>query len=285
MKADIFDGTTCALGEGPLWHPEAKALYWFDILGSKLYRKRGEATVSWTFDRYASAAGWISETELLVATATGLIHFDTSTGQEEILVPLEADNPKTRSNDGRADPMGGFWIGTMGTDAASGGGAIYRYHKGELRKLCERVTIPNSIAFHPDGCTATWADSADGRVWKQALDGDGWPQGEPELFLDFRGSGLIPDGAVFDAEGGFWVAQWGSFRAARYVDGALERVVETRAAHTSCPAFGGEHLTTLYLTTAQENLTSDELMAQPHAGAVFVAETGIRGQAEHRVIL
>ena len=285
MKADIFDGTLCALGEGPLWHPKSKALYWFDILGKMLYRKRGGATVSWTFDRYVSAAGWIDETTLLVATATGLVRFDTATGHEESIAPLEADNAGTRSNDGRADPMGGFWIGTMGTGAESGAGAIYRFCRGEVRKLFEQVTIPNSIAFHPDGRTATWADSADGRVWKQPLDRDGWPEGEPEVFLDFRGSGLIPDGAVFDEQGGFWLAQWGSFRAARYVDGTLERVVETPAAHTSCPAFGGDDLTTLYLTTAQENLSPDDLAAQPHAGAVFVAETDIRGQAEHRVIL
>ena len=109
----IFDDTRCELGEGPLWHPLRQQLFWFDILGKRLHTKGQH----WDFDDHVSAAGWIDHDTLIVASSRALMTFDIITGDTEHLCDLEADNPVTRSNDGRADPQGGFWIGTMGMDA------------------------------------------------------------------------------------------------------------------------------------------------------------------------
>lgn len=277
----VFDSRICALGEGPLWHPQRKQLFWFDILGMRLLTRFGTDALEWQFDEHVSAAGWVDDQTLLMASETGLFAFDIGTGARDLVVSLEADNPKTRSNDGRADPMGGFWIGTMGKSAEPKAGAIYRYYRGELRRLFRDISISNAICFAPSGDLAYFTDTPCQKIMSQRLDPHGWPIGEPDVLIDLTRDGLKPDGAVVDAAGNLWNAQWGASRVACYgQDGAFIRAVEFDAKQISCPAFGGDNLGSLYATSAADGLDGD---AQ---GKLYVAElTGVVGQKENRVIL
>ncbi|MCX2725481.1 SMP-30/gluconolactonase/LRE family protein [Roseibium salinum] len=276
----IFDERQCTLGEGPLWHPERRQLFWFDILGKQLLTRENGTPRSWQFDEYVSAAGWVSKTELLIASSSKLFLFNLETEASKKLCDLEADRPLNRSNDGRADPKGGFWIGTMGIAKEPNAGSIYRFHKGELRRLFADITITNAICFSPDGTTAYFADTDAQTLHKVALDDDGWPAGEPELFKDFKSEGLFPDGAVVDSEGHLWNAQWGANRVARYApDGSFVEEVLVPAKQASCPAFGGPDLKTLFVTTAAVNVSGEE------QGKTYFAETSVSGQSEHRVLL
>ncbi len=272
----IFDDTSCQLGEGPLWHPTRHQLFWFDILGHRLHTKGQH----WQFDTYVSAAGWIDDDRLLVASATSLSTFDIRTGATELVTPLEAENPVTRSNDGRADPQGGFWIGTMGIKAEPGAGSIWRFYRGELRRLFADITVSNAISFHPDGMSACFADTDTQKIMRVALDADGWPFGTPEVFIDLTNTDLRPDGAVFDAAGNLFCALWGAARIAVYdPQGAQIDNFPIPGAQSTCPAFGGDDLTTLYCTTAAVGLDG------PDDGMTYAATTSYTGQAEHRVIL
>lgn len=286
MKPELHDSRLCALGEGPFWHPGRGQLFWFDILGRRLLSRQAGEALEWRFDRPVSAAGWVDHETLLVAGAGALMRFDIATGRREQVCPLEADRPDNRSNDGRADPWGGFWIGTMGRKAEPGAGSIWRYHRGELRRLFEGITIPNAISFAPDGGFAYFADTRERTVWRQRLGKDGWPQGEPDVFLDLRPEGLNPDGAVCDADGFLWLARWGASSVARYgPDGSCDLVLGLPVSQPSCPAFGGPGLSTLYVTTAREGLGGERLASQSMAGATFQVETPFTGQWEHRVLL
>jgi len=272
----IFDATQCQLGEGPLWHPTRRELFWFDILGKRLHSK----AQTWQFDEYVSAAGWVDDNSLLFATQTALRHLDLTTGEHHLITPLEADNRVTRCNDGRADPQGGFWIGTMGIDAEDGAGAIYRYYRGALRKLFDNITISNAICFAPDGKTAYFTDTPTQMIMRVTLDADGWPASTPALHIDLRGTDFRPDGAVVDTAGNLWNAQWGVGRVAGYApDGTFLESFSFAAKQTSCPAFGGDNLTTLHCTTAAVGLDGDE------QGKTYSSPTRYTGQAEHRVIL
>ncbi|MBF9031790.1 SMP-30/gluconolactonase/LRE family protein [Rhodobacterales bacterium HKCCE3408] len=278
MSAEIFDDRICDLGEGPLWHPNRGQLFWFDILGKRLLTKGAE----WQFDRHASAAGWIDDDTLLIATETDLIRFDIETGEQERIVALEKTNSGTRSNDGRADPFGGFWIGTMGKSAEEEAGRIYRFYRGVIEPVTGPITIPNAICFAPDGRRAYFADTRRNLVWTQALDSEGWPEADPEIFLDQRESRINPDGAVVDAAGRFWNAEWGNFRVACYdSEGRLVEEIQLPARQPSCPAFGGPDLSDLYVTTAREGLGDRAGAAD---GPTYVVKTTARGQAEHRVV-
>ncbi len=287
MSARIFDNTACQLGEGALWHPGRGGLFWFDIERKSLYFRRNGPAQVWKFAEHISAAGWIDRDHLLVASASALLRLDLISGNSEPICTLEADNPITRSNDGRADPWGGFWIGTMGRNAEVGAGAIYRYHRGELRQLYAPLTIPNAICFSPDRRFGYFADTAQATVWRQALNAtDGWPQGEAEVFLDFTGTGINPDGAVCDAQGDFWNAQWGAARLARYSpDGKLVQEIALPTDHITCPGFGGEDLRTLYATSALQGLSAAKRAAQPEAGKTFCIDVQTPGQKEHQVVL
>ena len=275
-----FDDRRCQLGEGPLWHPLRQQFFWFDILGHRLLSRVGSTAEEWAFDEHVSAAGWISEEELLIASESRLFRFNVDTGASQDVCPLEADNPVTRSNDGRADPQGGFWIGTMGKDSEPGAGAIYRYYKGELRKLYGDITVSNSICFAPDGKTAYFSNTPTHKIMKTGLDSEGWPSGEPEVFADLTAGELCPDGSVVDADGHLWCALWGSAQVARYApDGTRVEAIGFPAEQMTCPSFGGDDLTTLYATSAGVGLEG------PEQGQTFMVNGTVRGQAEHQVNL
>jgi sugar lactone lactonase YvrE len=281
MIAEVFDQRVCTLGEGPLWHPSRGQLFWFDILGKKLLTQSASGPQEWAFDEHVSAAGWIDDETLLIASETGLMRFSLATGENSLVVPLEENNEITRSNDGRADPWGGFWIGTMGKNAEPQAGGIYRFFNGELRKLVHDVTISNSICFAPDHSVAYFTDTPTHKIMKIALSPeDGWPSGDAQTFIDLTAEKLIPDGSVVDNEGYLWNAQWGAGRVARYgPDGSLISAHNVHASQTTCPAFGGENLKTVYVTSASDGLDGSQ------DGKTFCFETSVAGQAEHRVIL
>lgn len=278
------------IGEGPLWHDGIGRLFWFSILEGRLLScaADGADPREWRLGERASAAGIIDDATLLIATETGLWRLDLAAGTKTLVVALEADNPRTRSNDGRVAPDGSFWIGTMGLDHTDGAGAIYRFvpegDGGRVEVVQRNVTIPNSICFAPDGRTAYWCDTKEGVIRRLPLGTDGAPAGDSAVHVDLRKEGLNPDGSVTDREGCLWNAQWGAHRVARYdPDGRFMEAVSFPVAQVSCPAFGGLDMTTLFATTAHEGLSPDRREAD--AGNTFAIETGARGRPEARVAL
>jgi sugar lactone lactonase YvrE len=291
----IHDPRRCRLGEGPLWHPLRRQLFWFDILEGKLLSRDEDQALEWAFGRHVSAAAWISRDRLLIASETGLSRFCLDTGAEEMLCPVEADNPRTRSNDGRADPWGGFWTSTMGKEGEPGLGSLYRWRPGadggELRRLESGMTTPNAICFDQARACAYYSDTRSRIIWRLPVDPQtGWPAGEKRVFLDLRATEQAPerkpDGAVTDSEGCLWSAQWGSSRVARYSpEGAFLGAVELPTGQTSCPAFGGAGLETLYVTSAAKNLPPAQPGWQETAGQTFAVAAGVRGVAEPQLKL
>lgn len=283
----IFDTRPCELGEGPLWHPERRQLYWFDITRRRLLTREGDAPRQFDFPEMVSAIGWAGGDAAVVAAESGLLRVSLTDGSFRPLAQVQA-GAGTRSNDGRADRQGGFWWSTMGKRGGedAGKGAIWRYYRGEVRRLVGDLSIPNAICFSADGRLAHYADTVQHKVWRLRLDAEGWPEGAAEVFLDLAEEGLNPDGATICAEGLFWNAQWGAGRVAAYTpEGAFARAVHVAAPHASCPAFGGEGLATLYVTTAQEGMEAAALAAHPHAGRVFAVPGVGRGLPEPRVVL
>ncbi len=282
MSVRVFDSRVCELGEGALWHPGRGQLFWFDILGRRLMTVEAGTQRQWQFDEHVSAAGWIDADTLLIASETALSTFDLATAKQDVITPLEADNPAMRSNDGRADWWGGFWIGTMGKSAEPKAGAIYRFYRGSLEKLFGDITIPNSICFSPDRAHAYFTDTVTGIIMRQTLDDEGWPEGGAEPFLDLASGNFKPDGSVIDAEGCLWNAQWGAARVARYSpEGQFRSAIGFPATQISCPAFGGPNMTSLFATSAREGLGNPG----GFDGQTHVAETGVKGRSEPGVIL
>lgn len=282
----IHDDRACLLGEGPFWHPERDQLFWFDILNNALLSREGQRPRQWDFEEPASAAGWVDRDTLLVATASGLWRLDLETDRRERLATLEADIAHTRSNDGRADPHGGFWIGTMHRDGEDGFGTLYRFHRGEVKPMFRPLGIPNSICFAPDGRRAYFSCTLTGKIQTVSLDPDGWPDADPEVLIDLSPEDRNPDGAVTDAEGNLWVAEWGGGRVTCFDPGGrFLRDLRLPASLTTCPAFGGKDYATLFCTSATVELDDAGRKAEPDAGKTFAISSGTRGRPEPRVIL
>lgn len=282
MRHTLFDPRTCTLGEGAFWHPERQQIFWFDILNKRLLSRKAGRELEWRFDQHVSAAGWIDHDRLLIASETAFLDFNLETRESRVVAQLEPDLSHTRSNDGRADPWGGFWIGTMAMDAAKDQGAIYRFYQGKVEKLRGDVTIPNAICFAPDRSLAYFADTDRQTVWAQDLDDQGWPKGAPRVFLDFIGTDEYPDGAVTDAAGNFWNARWGSGRLVCHApDGRQIAEIKVPSRQVTCPAFMDEGLDQILLTSATEGIEG----AQEGRTWRILPDRGTKGLPEPRVIL
>jgi sugar lactone lactonase len=288
VKAELFVDSRCELGEGPFWHPLLDRLFWFDILNQTLLSadENGHLVDRFAFKDVVSAAGVIDRDHLVIAQAGMLLRFQLSTDMSVPLIPIEADKPGNRTNDGRVNGAGGLWIGTMSRHGGQhpGAGAVYQYREGTLTTVLENITIPNSICFSPDGRTAYFADTMTDTIRKVPLDpATGLPDGEWTDFASTAGRGS-PDGAVVDSEGYLWSARWGGSCVVRHApDGSIDRIVELPVSRVTCPAFGGKDLRTLFVTSAREGMTEEELEREPYAGSVFAVRVDVPGQPEHLV--
>jgi sugar lactone lactonase YvrE len=251
----VFDSRPCGLAESPLWLPSQNALYWVDIPGDRIMANINGVELEWPQPEIVSAIARYNDNSLLVARETGLYKFDPDSDQYELLCAVEMDDPKTRSNDGRADPWGGFWVSTMSKEAESGAGSIYRWFKGELTIVFQGITIPNGICFDRNRSRAYFADSAESKFYMMNLDQEtGVPISDPEVFLSF-GAGMSPDGAVIDEEGNIWCAMFDA--SAIYCispEAEIIRQLDTETPRPTCVAFGGKSMSDLFVSTAYYGL-------------------------------
>lgn len=284
LTAELFIDSRCTLGEGPFWHPSRGELFWFDIEQFKLHRASasGEMLDTHTFDEFVAAAALVDHDRLLIAAASGLLEYSISEKTVREVLSLEADNPVTRTNDSRVSPHGAWWVSTMNKDDAGKDGSVYWFRDGQVETLMSNVGIPNAICFSPDGRFAYFADTPTQQIRRAELDIDtGKPAGPWEMFVDLTERDAFPDGAVVDSAGCLWNAEYGSGQVRRYTpDGEVDRIVEVSAKATTCPAFGGSDLKTLYITTAGRGVSEADRGKAPYDGAVFAIELDIAGQAE-----
>ncbi|HYC05022.1 MAG TPA: SMP-30/gluconolactonase/LRE family protein [Azospirillaceae bacterium] len=270
--------TRCLLGEGPLWDPEAGRLYWFDIKGSRLHWLAPDREEVGTLELQARcSAAALTEGGLIVASDRGIGLLDPGRRKLDIRLELEPDLPGNRSNDGKADPWGNFWVGTMDDAEAQASGALYRVTPDwTAERVLEGLRIPNTLAWSPDGATMIFADSGEATLYAFDLAPASGRLSNRRVFA--VGDGGTPDGSAMDEEGFLWNAQWGGARVVRYApDGSIDRVVPLPVDNPTSCAFGGDDLGTLYVTSARVGLSERELARQPLAGGVFAFQPGVRG--------
>lgn len=289
--AELFIDSRCELGEGPLWHPLQERLFWFDILNKTLFSATagGIMVDRFIFDATVTAAGVIDMDHLAIASIAGIYRLQLSTDTREVMVALEPDNVVARTNDGRVDPTGGLWIGTMGLKdpGTVAAGALYQVRQGKVTKLLPDIYIPNATSFSPDGRRAYFADTIKGNILTVEIDPEtGLPRGDWSELVPAGQHPGAPDGAVVDSEGFLWNARWGGSCVIRFApDGRVDRIVNLPVSRVTCPAFGGKDLKTLYITTAREGMKPNEIAEEPTAGSLFSIDVDVSGQSEHLVTI
>ena len=266
------------LGEGPVWSAMEGRLYWFDIKGKRLAWYHPESRTRHAFDLpvRASCAAPRTAGGLFMATEAGLAVFDTDHGALTIVQTHDL-GPGFRTNDGKIDPAGNFWWSTMDDDGGKRPGSVFRTDKALVtQKILGGINIPNTVSFSPDGARLYMADSK----LQTIVVHDTADISKVQAFADTRGQPASPDGSAVDAEGYLWNAQWGGARVVRYApDGRIDRIVELPVQQPTSCAFGGDELTTLYVTSAWDELSLQARADQPLAGGLFAFDAGVKGLA------
>lgn len=274
------------LGEGPVWW--GGVLWFVDIVAGKLCRYEPET--GGYEDRVVAellgAAGPCDDGRWMLATERGLSLLDWGSGEVEVVSQVLADTA-FRFNDGKADPAGRFWVGTMATGRDAGPGWLYRWEagKGEPEAVLPGVTISNGLDWSADGKRMYYIDTPTRRVDVFDYDVASGSIRDRRTLVEIPEGKGSPDGMCLDAEGHAWVGFWGG-RCVRRFDGQtgelLAEVAVPALNVTSC-CFGGENYETLYVTTASVGMSEEERAELPEAGRVFSAEVGVGGRAGHVV--
>ena len=276
------------LGECPVWSPLEACLYWVDIDGRTVHRfdpATGQDEQRPAPGRPGSLVLTSSPGRLLVAIEGRLSLLDWASGAWHDWIQLEdAERLGTRMNDGRCDPVGRFWVGTMSDPAAAvrAAGSLYRVEPdGSSVVIRSDVGVPNGLAFAPDGRTMYWADTHRDTVWAYDYDVDTGEATRERVFLDFTDLPGRPDGACIDADGCYWIACVYGHAVLRVTPaGAVDQTIAVPAWKPTMVAFGGPTLSTLFITTIGGGGSHDVDPSDPDGGGVFALETGYRGIPE-----
>jgi sugar lactone lactonase YvrE len=277
------------LGESPMWHPGESALYWCDIPGRRLQRfvpGRGDL-VHWDFDTEPACCAPALAGGLVLGMRDGLWHFDPASGTRRRLAEPPYDPAHERFNDGKCDPQGRFWVGTIYEPRDPALASLHCLDKGKLERRAADITVSNGLAWSPNGRTMYWSDTKAHAIYAFDFEPvDGSLSGK-RVFAHFApkpadgslaGYGGRPDGAAVDAEGAYWVAMFEGQRLLRLApSGDVLREVRLPVRCPTMPCFGGADLKTLYITTSRENRPLAELAAQPWAGCVLSLAVDVPG--------
>ena len=282
------------LGESPLWHPQRQCLYWCDIPAGELhaYHPDTQAHRQWSLGSDVACCAAASDGHLLLALRRGIVHFNPDRGEVTPLVDAPYDTALERFNDGKVDPWGRWWIGTIYEPRQPALAALYCLHFSGGRPVLQRqeasgITVSNGLAWSPDGRTQYRSDTTSHTVFRADVDPvSTWPgPWAPWVTFplkqpgqDLATYGGRPDGAAVDQEGAYWTAMFEGQRLLRL--SAQGEVLASVALPVRCatmPTFGGPDLRTLFVTTARESRPEAERQAQPWAGQVLQCRVDVPG--------
>ena len=283
LTAECVLDTKAILGEGPVWRAETQDLVWVDIESARVccFNPTSGENQTWDIGEKPGLAVPAERGDLILGTSIGFVRLDLASGDLSPIIDPEQDLPNNRFNDGKVDPEGRLWAGTMGMDEAPNVGSLYRLNRNlSTDKLFDQVSISNGMAWTSDQKTYYYIASPTRRI--DVFDCDmasGTVSDRRTAFELPEGMGY-PDGMCIDNEGMLWVALWQGWGVARCAPGGalLAKVEVPVECVTSC-CFGGENWDELYITTSSRDLDEAGRVDQPLAGGVFRCKPGVSGPA------
>lgn len=283
LSAERIPEAKALLGEGSIWDPRANVLYWVDIEGHKVFVFEPGSGENRTLEvpGYPSTIVPRASGGALITVANGFAALDPETGAVQMLAEVESEISTNRFNDGKCDPAGRFWAGTMDFELKPGKGSLYFLDTDlSVEKALSGVSVSNGIVWSRDGKTMYYIDSPTQEVHAFDYDLDTGRLGKRCVAVSIAKETGVPDGMTIDEEGMLWVALWGGGAVKRYDPGTgrcLETVEVPGAHQVSSCALGGTDLDELYITTASTGYTTEEWRAHPDAGSLFRVKVGVKG--------
>lgn len=299
MKIECVLACENHLGEGPVWDVDEERLYWVDGTGRRvgkpsLWRMdpRSGKVEHWSLNRDIGAMALRRGGGAVLALDDGFYFFDHATGKLDLIALVDADQPRTRLNDGKCDRRGRFFAGGMDDKEELKICGLYRLDPDlAITKVDDGIICSNGPCFSPDDRTFYFADSFQGEFWAYDYDIERGTLGNKRVFARFDTEGGVADGSTVDAEGCMWNAELITGQLVRYApDGTVERRIGMPVRNITSVMFGGENLDEIYVTSmarvkhpAVHDLFRKEAKPQHLAGSLFrVTGLGIRGVPEPR---
>ncbi|MCQ8239323.1 SMP-30/gluconolactonase/LRE family protein [Rhizosaccharibacter radicis] len=278
-------------GERPCWDADRRRLFWIDVREPALHcfdPATGE-------DRHWEMPSWIGPYGLtddgaFVALRTGLHRLRFADGALDFVAPPPFDPRRFIFNEGDCDRQGRFWAGPMFVplkpEGADGKGPealpFWRWDGGATRDSWRPGTIPvktaNSLAWSADGTRMFHSDTDRKQLWVARYDPDRGTASDPALFADLSDEEGGPDGVAVDADGFLWIALYGGGKLLRLdPDGRTERTIPMPVQYPTMPAFGGDDLRTLFVTSACWSIPEAERDGRPLEGNLFALDAPVAG--------
>ncbi|MCB9954339.1 MAG: SMP-30/gluconolactonase/LRE family protein [Parvularculaceae bacterium] len=272
-EAECIAPVGAVLGEGPLWDPRAGKLVFLDIKGERIFRIDPEtrALENYAVPGMISAVGLRESGGYVASWRNGFTRLFIEDGavKQTPIVTVEADQPTNRFNDGKVDPKGGFWAGTMDDDEKEVSGSWWRLAPdGRAQKKDTGFKVTNGPAFDQTRGRMFLTDSAAQTIFTAESDGATFEN--KRTFLQFGKGDGYPDGMEVDCEGCLWVAFWAGSAVRRFSpDGELLETLPLPVRQPTSVAFAGDRL---FITSAKVGLSEERLKEAPLSGGLFMAQ-------------
>jgi sugar lactone lactonase YvrE len=278
-KVELVLDARAILGEGAAWHAPSQKLYWVDIMAPAvhIYNPADGTDRVIPVNQPVGTLAPRAQGGLVLALKDGLYFMDEDSGALEFIADPESHLPGNRFNDGKCDPGGRFWAGTMGEP---GSGSLYRLDADRsLHRMQTGITTSNGMTWSPDALTMYYTDTPTLEIWAYDYDLASGAIRNRRTAVRVAPEDGNPDGMTIDAEGMLWVAMWEGWQVVRYNPTTGEKLgsIPMPVARVTSVAFGGPGLDELYITTAHMNIPLAEREQQPNAGGLFRARPGVRG--------
>jgi len=270
------------LGEGAIWNYKTKELYWVDIEGKQLHiynPKTNENKTLKTTSRIGTVVPF-TEKEAVIALEDGVHKIDLKSGKSNLFTDMKSELLGSRLNDGKCDPAGRFWVGSMHLKQEKDKANLYTISsENVLKKKIDSVTISNGIVWTSDKKTMYYIDTPTSTIKEFEYNNETGEISNGKIAVEIPKSLGFPDGMTIDAENMLWVAMWNGNAVIRFnpKTGKVMSKIEVPAHNITSCAFGGDNLDVLYITSASIDMTAEEIEKYPLAGSVFKVKPGVKG--------
>lgn len=288
LKPEVVSDVRCLLGEGPLWDDETDTIYWLDILNKNIhwFSEEDQKTGKLSLEQMPGTIALNNLDEFIAGLEKGIYFINKKSGALRKIAEPEIHLPDNRSNDGKCDTSGRFWLGTMPKSEDRNSGSLYMLedNRPPVRKVSD-TSISNGLAWSPDDKIFYFIDTGTGGVDAFDYDRRTGEISNRRQVVSFGQEDGFPDGMTIDDEGMLWIAHWGGWQASRWNPLTGEKILSIAmpVANISSCTFGGKELSDLYITTAGKGLEEEDKKKQPLAGALFVVRNiGYRGLPANR---
>jgi sugar lactone lactonase YvrE len=271
------------LGEGAIWNPEDNRLWWVDIEKGILhiFNPADGSDKEYPMGRRIGTVVPTLAGKALVALEDGLNFFDPATGEFSFITDPEAHLPPIRYNDGKCDPAGRLWVGSMGMESPIDFRAsLYRLdHDLQIHKMLDSITVSNGICWSLDGTKMYYIDTPTMKVRVFDYDKETGSISNGKIAVEIPAGMGGPDGMTIDSEGNLWICLWGGACVGCFdpETGDLLRKIDVPAKNVTSCAFGGKDLKTLFITTASISMSQEDAQKYPLAGNLFAIDLDVKG--------